>query len=342
MNSVQIKSFSSKLDLPVSTIKLSQILLDIHDNFNQKVFDKSIVVPKFLQSFTSLIYNAFGQQLPNYIDDSIDYSVNLKNNTNDVLLAFSSGLDSVFQAIKLKEAGYNVHLYIVKNINRYENNLAYKFAKPIADKLGLELIEANFKYGKKNEKYSKIWPENPIKNQLIYASMIDYCYEHNWNKISAGDDFDLKLKDAVAGINLTDAEEVTKTFISCIKSIVPNLEFIPIAKGYDKSIRIKTLIDYQLEDLYYSCVQAGRFNQTFHKKSEEKYHIKLMANNCGCYCRKCAMHNLLLHYKGIKVFPQDFLDACWKRMWNNKCSADYEFFKPELSIEQRISNLFTY
>lgn len=339
---LQISSVSSKFELPTASAQFTQRLLDIHDNFNQQRFDCSIAVPESLRSFTDLIYEAFDQTLPSYQNVSEIIPVNLESNTDDVLLAFSSGLDSVFQAIKLKEAGYAVHLYFVKNINRYENNLAFKFAKPIADKLGLDLIEANFKYGKKNEKYSKTWPENPIKNQLIYASMIDFCHEQGWNKISAGDDFDLKLKDAVPGINLTDAEEVTKMFISCIKHMVPKLEFIPIAKGQDKSVRLKTLIDHHLEDLYYSCVQSGRFNQSFHKRAEARYHVKLMANNCGCYCRKCSMHNLLLHHKGIKEFPQEFLDACWKRMWDNKCSADYEFFKPELSLEQRISNLFAY
>ena len=339
---LQLQSYSSKFEIPVQRSILTQQILDLHDNFNQQEFDSSIMLLESFQDFSNLIYDSFKQPYPSYQNASENSQIRLDKSTNDVLLAFSSGLDSVFQAIKLKEAGYHVYLYFVKNINRYENNLAYKFAKPIAEKLGLELIEANFKYGKKNEKYSKTWPENPIKNQLIYASMIDYCYEHGWNKISAGDDFDLKLKDAVPGINLTDTEEVTKTFLKCMKKTVKNLEFIPISKGQDKSIRLQTLIDYGLEDLYYSCVQSGRFNQSFHQKSKQKYQVKLFANNCGCFCRKCAMHNLLMHYKGIQQFPQEFLDACWKRMWDNKCSADYEFFKPELSLERRIQNLFVY
>ena len=54
------------------------------------------------------------------------------------------------------------------------------------------------------------------------------------------------------------------------------------------------------------------------------------------------MHNLILYYKGIQTFPEDFINKCWERMWNNAHSADYVFFSPDIPLEQRIKNLLEY
>lgn len=76
--------------------------------------------------------------------------------------------------------------------------------------------------------------------------------------------------------------------------------------------------------------------------AEQKYGTKLPVRSCGCYCRKCAMHCLLLHYSGIEKRPEAFVEACWRRLWDNSHSADYAFFSPDLSLEQRLANLFSY
>lgn len=172
--------------------------------------------------------------------------------------------------------------------------------------------------------------------------MIDICIENGWNKISLGDDFDLGIKDAVFGINLTDARELTQTFLSGISHFCKNIEFLIIdSKKHNKFDRLMTLADNDLLDYYYSCVSAGRFNQSTRKRIQKKFNIDLFANNCGS-CRKCCMHNLLLHYKNKKNFSQEYIDFCWKKMYDNGYSADYEFFKPELSLEQRLENLYAY
>ena len=172
--------------------------------------------------------------------------------------------------------------------------------------------------------------------------MIDYCIVNGYHKISLGDDFDLSIDDAMVGVNLTDSRELTQEFLKCIGSLVSGIEFIPIEKGQDKLKRLKTIEQYSMFDYYYSCVLPGRFNATRHESNEQKYNVTLSKNNCGCSCRKCAMHNLLMHYGGVKVFPDEFIESCWKVMWKNAHSADYKFFSPDLSLETRIKNLFEY
>lgn len=171
--------------------------------------------------------------------------------------------------------------------------------------------------------------------------MMDICLERGWAYVSLGDDFDLKLKDAVPGVNLTDAEEVTKSFLEASGRYVEGIEFIPISKGEDKSKRLEKMFSYGLEDLYYSCVQSGRFNKSLRKKMQDKFGVALLGNNCGC-CRKCCMHNLLMHYSGMHKFPDAFVAHCWEKMHSTGCKADYEFFKPDLPLEKRIENLFGY
>lgn len=334
-----------KLALPIEekNCLLTPHICSLYDNFNKQEFDKCIQLLFGFDDFVNLVYTKHKQYLTEVKYDNTFKTINLNTDSNVVLLGFSAGLDSVFQAIKLKEAGYDVKLYFMKNVNTYENGQSYKYAKIIADKLGLELIECRIiKNNDKTSIYKQYWPENPIKNQLILSTMIDYCITHGYNKISLGDDFDLSVKDAAVGINLTDAREITTFFLNGVSVHIKNLEFIPIEKGNDKSARIRCLMKYNLIDDYYSCVQSGRFNKKYHDTIEKKYNIKLFGNNCGTYCRKCAMHNLICHYTGIITFPDDFISKCWEVMWKNAHSADYVFFSPDIPLEQRIQNLYTY
>lgn len=338
------KHLSTKLDLDCLNKQFfSQIMLDVYEGFNKQIFPDKAVCPEKFQDMCNLVYASFKQPKPNYVDYEIKKQTILTEN-KDVLLGFSAGLDSVYQAIYLKETGYNVHLFFAKNINTYENGQAWKYAQIIANKLNLELIsismKKNFKKDLIKNPFKQIWPENPIKNQLIMSIMADICLEKKWKYISLGDDFDLTLEKAVPGVNTTDAREITQSFLSGLQHYI-NLEFIKIPTKHDKGLRLKKMFEYNLQDDYYSCVQAGRFNKSFKKRIENKFNIKLLGNNCGS-CRKCCMHNLIMHYLNIQKFPEDFIEHCWKKMYTTGCGADYEFFKPELSLEQRIKNLFEY
>lgn len=341
------RHLATKLDIPcLDSVFLSQCMLDVHDCFNKRVFPNELHVPVGFNNMCTLVYSSFKQEAPALIDVSLgDKHIIKSSKSKDVLLGFSAGLDSVYQAILLKELGYDVHLFFAKNINTYENGQAWKYAEQIASKLGLELmamtVKKNMRKGKNANDFRQSWPENPIKNQLILSVMVDMCIERGWHFISLGDDFDLAISKSVPGVNTTDAKEVTCAFLDGLKEYVDGIDFLKIPAGHDKGIRLQKMIDYSLQDLYYSCVQAGRLNKYMRKLTQDKYGVKLFGNNCG-KCRKCCMHNLILHYSGKIVFPSKFIDDCWKKMYTTGCKADYEFFKPELPLEVRIANLFNY
>lgn len=324
---------------------LSQNILNLHDIFNKKRFDKNIEALANFIPLVDLLYKSFKQKYDSISSIQLEKHVIKETNSKDVILGFSAGLDSVFQAIYLKNAGYNVHLFFARNINTYENGLGWKYAQIIAKKLDLDFISMrvvkNLDKDLKFNPYKQIWPENPMKNQLILSVMSDICLERNWKYLSLGDDFDLTLDKAVLGVNLTDAREVTQTYLSGLRNYIPNLEFIKIPDGYDKGLRLKTIIDYNLQDDYYSCVTSGRFNKSFRNHTQNKFNVQLFGNNCG-KCRKCCMHNLILHYLKIKTFPENYINYCWEKIYSSGKRADYEFFKPELPLETRIKNLFSY
>lgn len=352
-----IQNKAGKLICPYIMDGLTSYIFDLYEKFNQETFGRIWIDPQF-KKFTELIYNAFKQDFNEVIvksNNTFEFYDNNNLNSNRVVLGFSAGLDSVYQLIKLLEQGKEVICFHLKNINTYENGQATKQCLPIIEKLRkkfgeFKIFEVNASICKnmnKDNKFRQFWPENPMKNQLILSMMMDYAYEYNIKYVSLGDDLGLPIKDAVAGINLTDAREITLSFIEGTKEIYSNIKFVPITDRSDKLERLKTLDEYGLTDDFYSCVTSGRFNKLYHDRCEEKYGISLPSKSCGCYCRKCAMHCLLEHYGliknyGIPKYPDDFIDKCWERMWKNSHSADYELFKPELSLEQKIDNLFNY
>lgn len=313
---------------------ISPFVFDMYDGFNKKPYSLDSCVDR-LQGMCEVVFRKNNQTF-SFSKLVMPKKYEIKNHDKKVVLGFSGGLDSVYQAIWLKESGWDVILYHLKGVNTYENGQATKHCLEIARGLGMIYEESVFK--KKHN--SQQWPENPIKNQLILSLMIDYCIDKDIRYISLGDDFNLSITDAVQGVNVTDAREITHSFIDGIRRYV-DVRFIKVEEC-NKLERIQKLKEYGLENLYYSCVQAGRFNKSLHDKAEQKYGVNLFANNCGCYCRKCAMHNLLMYYGGEVEFPKEFVNKCWEVMWKNSYSADYELFRPDLPEKSRIKNLFDY
>ena len=72
------------------------------------------------------------------------------NNTKNIAVAMSGGVDSSISAVLLKESGYRVTGIFMKNWEEDDDsnncNVAddYKDAKRVASKLGIDLLTVNF------------------------------------------------------------------------------------------------------------------------------------------------------------------------------------------------------
>lgn len=317
----------------------TQMFSDIYDNFNKEVFDNIIEIPTGFKPVIDMVYD-FHNQKYNNITEYTFPTITLNNNNKDVLISLSGGLDSIGQALDLYEQGYIIHLFHVKGLNTYENNQSTKICREFANIMKFDYIEVDCKkVAKKTDPYKQFWPENPVKNQMVFSIMVDYCYGKGYKLISAGDALTLGIETRTVGVNLTDCNELTIKFWNGIKTYVNNLEFIPTyTTKFEKLLKLK---QYDLLDLYYPCLNAGRFNQSLHKQFEQKFNVKIPKYLCG-YCRKCVNSILMLHYGNIITYPDEVINFCWSKMCpnnKNQNTASYEYGQ-HIPLEQRIKSLF--
>ena len=333
---MEIISKAIKYEIPIKQPKLFNVVKDLYDNFNKKEFDTNITVEECMLEPVKFVYNGFNQ-ITNFETVKTLEPIELPNSMV-VLLAFSGGLDSVYQALKLRDRGYAVRLFHVKNMNFYSNGQEYKAAKNFAKDFSFELIEASMSPIKDAGEYKKYWKENPFKNEVFYSMMLDYAAENGINNISSGDDLRLQIEDAVPDTNFSDIGEFTSLFMEGASEVYKNFHFLPIIKA-NKAERLKFLKEKNALDYYYSCVGAGRLQMFLNKKNSAKYGVKLDKLSCGCSCRKDSFHILLKYYFLNEVYPQEFIDKCWDCIAKG---ADAVFFNKSIPLEKRIQNLIDY
>lgn len=341
-----MKYLFGNIETPFALSAITENMIAMYSNFNKEIFDKDIEIIYDMKAFNDLIYSIFDCEYSYAAMTHIEPHV-MEGNDKDVVLLFSGGLDSCFQALVLKQKGYNPILLHARNLNQYENNvISNNPVRSFASKHGFELVEINIWHNQRTSNPSrKFWSENPIKNQMLISIAIDYCIANKMNTISLGDDNNLRLEDTVKGVNTTDAREVLDAALEGFKALYPNLNIITIDDEYkgDKEIRLKMLYDNNSIDDFSSCVGPGRLIASQNTRYRSKFGIELPRWNC-CSCRKCCMHLLIMHYssKFNFVLDQPVLDRCWDKLANSGKGADYNLFNSSIPLETRIKTLFDY
>lgn len=312
-----------------------ELIAPLYDNVNKKIFDSKIDLPISFKPFVDFVYDFHKQSYDTWNDVNIDDTIHIQDNRK-VLLSLSGGLDSIAQTLILRDRGYDVTCFYVDGLNTYENGQATKVCREFINKTGFKYVEYQCKKPKLGI-YKQFWPENPIKNQMVYALMLDYCIDNNIRYISAGDALSSILATRFLGVNLTDCDQMTIRFFKAIEKYI-NVEFIPVdTYKYEK---LQKIINNDLLDTYYPCVNAGRLNQFYHNKFQKKFNV-VPKHLCG-YCRKCCNSILLLHYMKYLELSQEALDHCWKKMVpnnKNQNTMDYEY-NLTIPLEVRIQSLF--
>lgn len=334
-----IANDSGRLELP-SSYEITKMFFPIYENFNQEHFDTTFKTYKCFKHLVHRVYAFHKQECT--IETKRYKKLEFKTNSIKVVLGFSGGLDSCYQAFYLRNLGYEVILYIVKNINSYENGQAYKAGLEFANKYKFKLVEANFvKNSTKDNPKRQFWNENPVKNQLILSMMCDYCIDNKIKYISLGDDFGLSIEDATLGVNLTDAKQITKAFLKGLDSLTNNsFKFLKANREIDKGKRLKLFKKNGCLDIYYSCLSPGRFNKIWRSNNILKYKVDLPKNNCGS-CKKCVMHWLMLRYLNLTEENRAFEEHCWKILSCKKNNAYCHIFNGN-NKEENIKRLFSY
>lgn len=332
---MRYKNSAGEIELDCNLV-LSKDALSVYAYLNKQTFDSSIFINEIFVESVSVIFDIHGFVFAPITTASHTKHKLIENNT--VLLAFSGGLDSVYQAFYLREQGYDVLLFHCKNMNYYTNGKEYQVCEDFVIKYNFPIVYTTFKQNTKGDNpFKKYWKENSFKNLLLYSMMVDYCVDNNISNISCGDDLRLDIKDAVVGTNIADAKQVTLPFVENIKEEY-NINFIFVDSNVNKAQRIQKLQEYNALDNFYSCVNPGRFNQSNHDRIQNKFNVNIEKYNCGV-CRKCAFHTLLRHYFLNENYSEQFINFCWEKIC---IGADFEFFNPKLPLQNKIQNLISY
>lgn len=324
---ITIENEAAKLCIEAN--KYASYALDVYKQLNKEFFDDFETIGLFKPVLWQIML--CHKQYPAITFTKAEKPV-FEKNDNRVMLCCSGGLDSVYQALKLRESGHEVILMHLNGANFYENGQAYKVFKEFAAKFGFKTYEPKISPKHKGS-YKKFWAENSFKDFLIYSIAIDYMLMHGIRYLSSGDDMRLDVKDQVTGVNTGDAKQLTEAFLTSF-----GVEFLPVDRTVDKAQRLAYLERFNARDYYLSCVGPGRLIKSQHERYEKKFGVKY-DKWCCFSCRKCCFHLLADHYYNNKPLPQELIDRCWDKI---AVGADEAFFGKHLDLQTRIKNLKDY
>lgn len=284
---------------------MTSLMMMLYQEFSQNPLpDKLYRIPHGLEDYLNMLYTKNGQEMPEiqYVDD-IPEVKELEEN-NKVLLAFSGGKDSIASALKLKEDGYEVILYHISGINKsYPNEL--ENAKRFAEKYGFEIIIDYMRFSGKTEYF-----ENPVKNHLILAQMLDKGMKMGVSKYSVGSFLD----DVVAELNimymLSDGYDFFRLLEKFIQEhILKNYQLMIWWKNEGESITYLCMKHPQVIQESLSCMMPLRYRYKLKKQNEEKFGMQLLDERCGS-CVKCCMEYLIMLYYKLVPLNKKFVQHC--------------------------------
>jgi 7-cyano-7-deazaguanine synthase in queuosine biosynthesis len=292
---------------------------NIYEIFTKEVFDKNIHIPIGFEDLVKIIYNVHQQEVPNISTYKITDTTITLNNNNKIMLAFSGGLDSVYECLRLQELGYDVILMHFKNLNK---NIPKEteFAEAFASYIHVPIIIIDVTQPK------QFYIDNAVKNQTILSYMIDYGIKYDIQNYSTGNNFaDQPLSQGTIGQTITDSTEVFKYFFDGIRTYINNINFVGVEDNMTKYKELEYILhkDPTILKYVYSCINPHRFNNMLNQNNRTKYKVPLMDGRCGS-CYKCCMEFILLSELGYydKEQYKEYIKHCWDIISNSKCSSD--------------------
>ena len=261
--------------------------------------------PTGLGRYLELLYNYCGQQPP-LLTTGPPLPQRPLPASRKVLLAFSGGKDSVACAIKLKQE-YEVTLFFVRGANRsYTSEL--KYSRVLAEMLGLPLVER----GLTVRGNCKPFAENPVKNHLIEAMMVDYGLQHGITNYAFGSGSKHNSADTINPLfSMSDAAELYEELERFYQRAMPAFRSLHLHNNNTDSY---WTICTQRPDIarayaYQSCMMPDFRRPHVRQACERRGVTWLEKSRCG-NCMKCAeeyIHNVLF---GMAPYNRAYLERC--------------------------------
>lgn len=293
-------------------------LYTLYSDINCTEENLSINLSTHLRQMTNIYEIGANKKIKyNFVDYHID-PIKYKTN-NSVIVCCSGGKDSTALAIKLKEQGYNIHLYYIKGVNR-----AYPEEEKQIDKIAKYLnvpyyIESRYKFSGKSD-----FPDNPVKNQLIISMALNYAYEINSNCNIAFGDF---TNDTIQRVDFmtswSDSIEMHNAYIYFIKHFIPDYNYIGLNESEFETAKILSRY-YDIIPLTQSCVMPYRYRENLKHINEKKYNIQLPPHRCGS-CYKCSREYIHFYLLDKCEFNEGYYNHCLDILKNTLKKQHPEF-----------------
>jgi len=271
--------------------------------------------PVELQPCINLVYTGAGAPPPAY-EDAVETPQGppTSSNASRVLLAFSGGNDSTAVALRLRDEGKEVSLFHVVGVNTsYPNET--EVARSLAKTLGMPFIQVEARRHGKTDFF-----EQPTKDQLIMAMMVDHGEAEGINIFATGNESLNFAKDCNILYNWSDSVEMHEAAAEWFRARMPTYSVVWGTTGRGDSINTIAKHDTKIFEETICCLLPYRYQAVRKRGNEVKYGITLGPNRCGS-CYKCCGEYLCRLGMGVA----DFEDMAFAR----HC---YDLFVSKLDI----------
>lgn len=282
--------------------EFTDVFKHLYETFGSLDYAQTLHTDIHLSEYVAAINGKYRRQPLKVINNTNIRQKELKADKR-VLVALSGGKDSLASALKLQQQGYEVEFYHVLGINRSYTN-EWKGAKRIANKLDIDIGFSKVVQDGRGD-----FAENPTKNALILALMVDYGLRRGISNYSLGSAQDETLETLDKMSSLSDAVELYDLLEEYYKLYIPTFKLLNTIQNEKESYQ--TIIDTDSDLLKHtiSCMAPYRFQKNLRRKNIKKYGM-LFTKGCGVSCFKCAHELLVLDKAGIQPITQPVRQKC--------------------------------
>lgn len=281
---------------------------ELFRQLSEEQFSSQITRPNSsFDPYIDMVYQSCNQPIPKKKFSLFQQlpQVGIKPNNTSVALAYSGGKDSVALLLYLLDTNYaqEFHLYHATGLNRAYpneksavqqtvNHLQKKYPN---HKLHLNIDQVNLS-GKVHR------AENPTKNHLILARMIDTYSQLNITQYFLGTYTEETTDNTSAHFGLSDSYDLYKLFQKAINHTFPSFRVYGFCKSDAHAHAYIFQKDLELTYLCDSCLLPNMYLKNIRKTNETKYNITIPQNRCYS-CWKCAQEALELIQ--LKIIPNN-------------------------------------
>lgn len=293
--------------------QLSSYVIKLYELFSVKPLPTELTIPSHAwEGFINTVYALAKYPRPTLtVDETLISPLDIEPTKPKVLLALSGGKDSTASLLRLKDEGRDVTAYFCKGINQsYQTE--NKSARNIAEYANVPFVED---WVKKHGKCDFV--ENPIKNMLILARMIEYGLQNGISIIQLGEYWDTGNSKVNSDYDMSDSIDLIFEFETAVQSHYPHINFDVMFESEATAIAYILTNHKKVLQLINSCLMPTRyFNRQLSMVIDKYPNLvrteSILPNRCMS-CWKCCMEYLYISsflrtpidkdYTFHKVFP---------------------------------------